>query len=47
MESRGARSARPFCWHAARNYTLDRKKFGRPLAANQLVQLKLATCKPI
>ena len=31
-----------FCWHAARQYTLDRKQFGRPLAANQLVQKKLA-----
>ncbi|MBT4890548.1 MAG: acyl-CoA dehydrogenase, partial [Rhodospirillales bacterium] len=31
-----------FCWHAARQYTLDRKQFGRPLAANQLIQLKLA-----
>nr|WP_298057425.1 acyl-CoA dehydrogenase [uncultured Halomonas sp.] len=31
-----------FCWHAARQYTLDRKQFGHPLAANQLVQKKLA-----
>jgi glutaryl-CoA dehydrogenase len=31
-----------FCWHAARQYVLDRKQFGRPLAANQLVQKKLA-----
>ena len=31
-----------FCWHAARQYTLDRKQFGRPLAANQLIQKKLA-----
>jgi glutaryl-CoA dehydrogenase len=30
------------CWHAARSYTLDRKQFGRPLAANQLIQKKLA-----
>ncbi len=38
----GALGAAEFCWHAARNYTLDRKQFGRPLAANQLIQLKLA-----
>ena len=38
----GALGAAEFCWHAARNYTLDRKQFGRPLAANQLVQLTLA-----
>jgi glutaryl-CoA dehydrogenase len=38
----GALGAAEFCWHAARRYTLDRKQFGRPLAANQLVQLKLA-----
>jgi glutaryl-CoA dehydrogenase len=38
----GAIGAAEFCWHAARNYTLDRKQFGKPLAANQLVQLKLA-----
>ncbi len=37
----GAMGAAEFCWQAARNYTLDRKQFGRPLAANQLVQLKL------
>jgi glutaryl-CoA dehydrogenase len=37
----GALGAAEFCWHAARQYTLDRKQFGRPLAANQLVQLKL------
>jgi len=37
----GALGAAEFCWQAARNYTLDRKQFGRPLAANQLVQLKL------
>ncbi|MSP44099.1 MAG: acyl-CoA dehydrogenase, partial [Alphaproteobacteria bacterium] len=34
--------AAEFCWHAARQYTLDRKQFGRPLAANQLIQKKLA-----
>ncbi len=38
----GALGAAEFCWHAARTYTLDRKQFGRPLAANQLVQKKLA-----
>jgi len=38
----GAMGAAEFCWHAARQYTLDRQQFGRPLAANQLVQLKLA-----
>ncbi|MAI79457.1 MAG: acyl-CoA dehydrogenase [Deltaproteobacteria bacterium] len=38
----GAMGAAEFCWHAAREYTMDRKQFGRPLAANQLVQLKLA-----
>jgi glutaryl-CoA dehydrogenase len=38
----GAMGAAEFCWHAARTYTLDRKQFGRPLAANQLVQKKLA-----
>jgi glutaryl-CoA dehydrogenase len=38
----GALGAAEFCWHAARQYTLDRKQFGRPLAANQLVQRKLA-----
>ncbi len=38
----GVLGAAEFCWHAARNYTLERKQFGRPLAANQLVQLKLA-----
>ena len=31
-----------FCWHAARQYTMDRKQFGRPLAQNQIIQLKLA-----
>ena len=38
----GALGAAEFCWHAARQYTLDRPQFGRPLAANQIVQLKLA-----
>ena len=38
----GALGAAEFCWHAARQYTLDRKQFGKPLAANQLVQKKLA-----
>lgn len=38
----GTIGAAEFCWHAARQYTLDRKQFGRPLAATQLVQLKLA-----
>jgi glutaryl-CoA dehydrogenase len=38
----GALGAAEFCWHAARQYTLDRLQFGRPLAANQLVQKKLA-----
>ena len=38
----GALGAAEFCWHAARDYTLARKQFGRPLAANQLIQLKLA-----
>jgi len=38
----GALGAAEFCWHAARSYTLERKQFGRPLAATQLVQLKLA-----
>lgn len=38
----GALGAAEFCWHAARDYTLQRRQFGRPLAANQLVQLKLA-----
>ncbi|MBV9966120.1 MAG: acyl-CoA dehydrogenase [Alphaproteobacteria bacterium] len=37
----GALGAAEFCWHAARNYTLERKQFGRPLAANQLIQKKL------
>ena len=38
----GAMGAAEFCWHRARQYTLERKQFGRPLAANQLVQKKLA-----
>jgi glutaryl-CoA dehydrogenase len=38
----GVLGAAEFCFHAARQYTLDRKQFGRPLAANQLIQLKLA-----
>ena len=38
----GTIGAAEFCWHAARQYTLDRKQFGRPLAANQLIQKKLA-----
>ncbi len=37
----GALGAAEFCWHAARQYTLDRQQFGRPLAANQLIQKKL------
>jgi glutaryl-CoA dehydrogenase len=37
----GSLGAAEFCWHAARNYTLDRRQFGRPLAANQLIQKKL------
>ncbi|MGZ5061878.1 MAG: acyl-CoA dehydrogenase [Usitatibacter sp.] len=38
----GAMGAAEFCWHAARQYTLDRMQFGKPLAANQLIQKKLA-----
>ena len=38
----GALGAAEFCWHTARQYVLDRKQFGRPLAANQLMQKKLA-----
>jgi glutaryl-CoA dehydrogenase len=38
----GALGAAEFCWHAARQYVLERKQFGRPLAANQLIQKKLA-----
>jgi glutaryl-CoA dehydrogenase len=38
----GAMGAAESCWHAARQYTMDRKQFGKPLAANQLIQKKLA-----
>ncbi|MFL5260280.1 MAG: acyl-CoA dehydrogenase [Hyphomicrobiales bacterium] len=38
----GVMGAAEFCWHRARQYVLDRRQFGRPLAANQLVQKKLA-----
>ena len=38
----GALGAAEFCWHAARQYTMDRQQFGRPLAQNQLIQKKLA-----
>jgi glutaryl-CoA dehydrogenase len=38
----GVLGAAEFCWHAARSYTLERKMFGRPLAATQLIQKKLA-----
>ena len=38
----GALGAAEFCWHTARQYTLDRHQFGRPLAATQLIQKKLA-----
>lgn len=38
----GAMGAAEFCWHAARSYTLERQQFGRPLAATQLIQKKLA-----
>ena len=38
----GALGAAEFCWHAARQYTMERQQFGRPLAANQLIQKKLA-----
>ena len=38
----GALGAAEDCWHRARQYTLDRIQFGRPLAANQIIQLKLA-----
>ncbi|MEX2475774.1 acyl-CoA dehydrogenase [Marinobacter sp.] len=37
----GSLGAAEFCWHAARSYTLERKQFGKPLAANQLIQKKL------
>ncbi|MDX2369802.1 MAG: acyl-CoA dehydrogenase [Colwellia sp.] len=38
----GALGAAEFCFNAARNYSMDRKQFGRPLASNQLIQKKLA-----
>ncbi len=38
----GVMGAAEFCWHGARNYTMERKQFGKPLAANQLIQKKLA-----
>ncbi|MCB2107546.1 MAG: acyl-CoA dehydrogenase, partial [Rhodobacteraceae bacterium] len=38
----GAMGAAEFCWHAARQYSLDRQQFGKPLAATQLIQKKLA-----
>ena len=38
----GAMGAAEFCWHIAHQYTMDRQQFGRPLAANQLIQKKLA-----
>lgn len=38
----GALGAAEFCWHATRQYVLDRRQFGQPLAANQIIQLKLA-----
>ncbi|MEH6651307.1 MAG: acyl-CoA dehydrogenase [Motiliproteus sp.] len=38
----GSLGAAEFCWHAARQYTLDRQQFGRPLASTQLIQIKLA-----
>lgn len=38
----GAMGAAEFCWHAARQYVIDRKQFGRPLAATQIMQVKLA-----
>ncbi|MEL0070348.1 MAG: acyl-CoA dehydrogenase family protein, partial [Betaproteobacteria bacterium] len=38
----GALGAAEYCWHAAREYTLNRPQFGKPLAANQLIQKKLA-----
>jgi glutaryl-CoA dehydrogenase len=38
----GALGAAEFCWHAARDYVMDRKQFGRPLAATQIMQVKLA-----
>ena len=41
MISWGSLGAAEFCWHAARQYTLEREQFGKPLAANQLIQKKL------
>ena len=42
----GTMGAAEFCWHAARQYTMDRKQFGRPLAQTQLIQKKLSQiCK--
>ena len=38
----GALGSAEFCWHAARNYTMERNQFGKPLASNQLIQKKLA-----
>lgn len=38
----GVMGAAEFCWHAARQYVIDRKQFGRPLAATQIMQVKLA-----
>lgn len=38
----GALGSAEFCWHAARSYALERRQFGKPLAANQLIQAKLA-----
>ncbi|MGA1664825.1 MAG: acyl-CoA dehydrogenase [Burkholderiaceae bacterium] len=38
----GVLGAAEFCWHASRQYVMDRQQFGRPLAANQLIQKKLA-----
>lgn len=42
----GVLGAAEFCWHAARQYTLDRKQFGKPLAANQLIQKNWPICRP-
>jgi glutaryl-CoA dehydrogenase len=42
----GALGAAESCWHTARQYVLDRKQFGRPLAANQLIQKSSPTCRP-
>ena len=42
----GALGAAEFCWHAARDYVLERRQFGRPLAANQLIQRSSPTCRP-